>query len=66
MSKEITFKDALSIVEKIQRLTELCYNETKSNRFVVLNDLTRKIRACFNAIYLLPRENENLRYHLSR
>ncbi len=54
MSKEITIKDALSIVEKVQRLTDLCYNDTMSNRFVVLNDLTRKIRACFNAIYLLP------------
>ena len=42
------------MVEKIQKLTELCYNDTKSNRFVALNDLARKIRACFNAIYLLP------------
>ena len=54
MSKEITIKDTLSIVEKVQRLTELRYNDTKSNRFVALNDLTRKIRACLNAIYLLP------------
>ena len=42
------------MVEKIQNLTELCDNDTKSNRFVALNDLARKIRACFNAIYLLP------------
>lgn len=54
MNKEITLKDTLSVVEKLQRLTELCYNDTKSNRFVALNDLTRKIRACFNAIFLLP------------
>lgn len=54
MSKEISLKDSLSIVEKVQRLTELCYNDTKHNRFVALNDLTRKIRACLNAIYLLP------------
>ena len=54
MSKDVTIKDALSMVEKVQKLTELCYNDTKSNRFVALNDLTRKIRACFNAIYLLP------------
>ena len=54
MSKEKTIKDTLSIVEKVQKLTELCYNDTKSNRFVALNDLTRKIRVCFNAIYLLP------------
>lgn len=56
MSKKITIKDTLSIVEKVQILTELRYNETKHNRFVALNDLTRKIRACFNAIYLLPLE----------
>ena len=42
------------MVEKIQKLTELRYNDTMSNRFVALNDLTRKIRACFNAIFLLP------------
>ena len=54
MRKEITIKDALTIVEKVQKLTELRYNETKHNRFVALNDLTRKIRACLNAIYLLP------------
>ena len=54
MNKEVTIKDALSMVEKVQKLTELCYNDTKSNRFVAINDLTRKIRACFNAIYLLP------------
>ena len=54
MSKEITIKDTLLIVEKVQKLTELCYNDTKSNRFVALNDLTRKIRFCLNAIYLLP------------
>lgn len=54
MSKKITIEDALSMVEKVQKLTELRYNDTMSNRFVVLNDLTRKIRACFNAIYLLP------------
>ena len=54
MSKDVTIKDALSMVEKVQKLTELCYNDTKSNRFVALNDLTRKIRACLNAIYLLP------------
>ena len=54
MSKEVTIKDVLSIVEKVQKLTELCYNDSKSNRFVALNDLARKIRACFNAIYLLP------------
>ena len=33
---------------------DFCYNETKHNRFVALNDLTRKVRACLNAIYLLP------------
>ena len=38
MSKEITIKDTLSIVEKVQKLTELCYNDTKSNRFVALNE----------------------------
>ena len=54
MDKEITLKDALSIVEKVHKFTELCYNETKHNRFVALNDLTRKVRACLNAIYLLP------------
>ena len=54
MDKEIKLKDALSIVEKVHKLTELCYNETKQNRFVALNDLTRKVRACLNAIYLLP------------
>ena len=54
MSKEITIKDTLLIVEKVQKLTESYYNDTKSNRFVALNDLTKKIRACFNAIYLLP------------
>lgn len=54
MSKEVTIKDALSMVENVQKLTELYYNNTMSNRFVALNDLTRKIRACFNAIYLLP------------
>lgn len=54
MSKEVTIKDALSMVEKMQKLTEFYYNDTKSNRFVALNDLARKIRACFNAIYLLP------------
>ena len=56
MNKEVTIKDALSMAEKVQKLTELCYNDTKSNRFVALNDLARKIRACFNAIYLLPLE----------
>ena len=56
MSKKITIEDTLSMVEKVQKLTELFYNNTKSNRFVVLNDLTRKIRACLNAIYLLPLE----------
>lgn len=54
MSKEITIKDTLSIIERVQKLTELCYKDTLSNRFVALNDLTRKIRACLNAIYLLP------------
>ena len=54
MSKKVTIKDVLSIVEKVQTLTELCYNDTKSNRFVALKDLARKIRACFNAINLLP------------
>ena len=54
MNKEITIKDTLSIVEKVQKLTELCYKNTLSNRLVALNGLTRKIRAFFNAIYLLP------------
>ena len=61
MSKEVTIKDALSMVEKVQKLTELCYNDTMSNRFVALNDLTKKIRACFNALYLLPLEQNDIR-----
>lgn len=52
--KEITIEDALSMVEKVQKQNELCYHNTLSNRFVALNDLTRKTRVCFNAIYLLP------------
>lgn len=60
MSKEVTIKDALSMVEKVQKLTELCYNDTMSNRFVALNDLTKKIRACFNALYLLPLEQNDV------
>ena len=37
MSKEITLKDTLSIIEKVQKLTETFYNKTKNNRFVALN-----------------------------
>lgn len=37
MSKEITLKDTLSIIEKVQELTETFYNKTKNNRFVALN-----------------------------
>ena len=48
------------MVEKVQKLTELCYNDTMSNRFVALNDLTKKIRACFNALYLLPLEQNDV------
>ncbi len=44
MSKKIIIKDSLSIVEKVQRFTKLCYNYNMSNRFVVLNDLTSKSR----------------------
>lgn len=62
MRKEITIKDALSMVEKFQKLTELRYNDTMSNRFVALNDLTRKIRACFNAIFLLPLDKYDVLY----
>lgn len=56
------FVVALSSVEKLHVLTERKYEETKSKRFIALNELTRKIRLSFNAIHYIPYEQYEVLY----
>lgn len=52
--REIAYKETLSIIEKLYKLTEQKYGETNDSRFLALYDLSRKMRACMNAVMLLP------------
>ena len=54
--REITYKETLSVIEKLYKLTEQKYRETNDSRFLALYDLARKMRACMNAVMLLPHE----------
>ena len=62
MVKQELFDAALSSIEKVHKLSECRYNETKSDRFVILNELTRKIRTSFNAIHFIPFEQYEVLY----
>lgn len=52
--REITYKETLSLIERLYKLTEQKYGETNNSRLLALYDLSRKMRACMNAILLLP------------
>ena len=50
------FVEALRSVEKLHMLTERRKEETRNTRFIALYELTRKIRASFNALHFIPYE----------
>lgn len=52
--RDITYKDTLSVIEKLYKLTEQKYGETNDSRFLALYDLSRKMRTCMNDVMLLP------------
>ena len=54
--REVTYKETLSVIERLYKLTEQKYGETNDSRFLALYDLARKMRACMNAVILLPHE----------
>ena len=54
--REITYKENLSVIERLCKQTEQKYGETNDSRFLALYDLSRKMRACLNAVMLLPHE----------
>lgn len=54
--RDITYKETLSVIEKLYKLTEQKFGETNDSRFLALYDLSRKMRACMNAVMLLPHE----------
>ena len=55
-----SLRAALSSVEKLYKLTKR--KETESKRFKALFELTRKIRASLNTIYLIPYEQYSVLY----
>lgn len=70
MEYNMTIDDVLSKIEKLHALTERKSKEIKSTRFIVLNELARKIRVSLVALHYIPYEQyevlcapTNLLYH---
>lgn len=61
VSKEL-FDRALCAVEKVYKLSAKMHKETKSDRFIALNELARKMRTALNAIYFIPYEQYDVMY----
>lgn len=56
MTREVTYKETLSVIESLYKLTEQKYGETNDSRFLALYDLSRKMRSCMNAVILLSHD----------